>query len=83
MLRKFAYAGAIIVLITGAALAQSNLSIPFKDPDRPPSQEEIEKQKAAEKAYNAAIHKIPDKKAPADPWASVRSDPTATKNKHQ
>jgi hypothetical protein len=83
MLRKLGYAGAIIVLITGAALAQSNLSIPFKDPVPPPTKEEIEKQKAADKAYDAAIHKIPEKKAPADPWADVRTGPTATKNKRQ
>jgi hypothetical protein len=83
MLRRFFYAGAILIMITGAAVAQSNIGIPFKQDGPPPTQEQIDKQKAAEKAYNAAMHKIPDKKAPADPWADVRSGPTAAKNKHQ
>jgi len=91
MLRKFIYAGAITVLITGAAVAQngvdvpsqSNIGIPFKDKASPPTSEQIEKQKATDKAYDAAMHKIPDKKAPADPWADVRSGPAATKSKHQ
>ena len=83
MLRKFIYAGAIIVLTTGAAVAQSNIGIPFKGAATPPSSEQIEKQKATDKAYDAAINKIPDKKAPADPWADVRSGSTANKSKHQ
>jgi hypothetical protein len=83
MLRKFVYAGAILAVITGDAVAQSTLGIPFKNEGPPPTQEQIEKQKAAEKAYDAAMHKIPDKKTPADPWADVRSGPSANKNKHQ
>jgi hypothetical protein len=83
MLRKFVYAGAIIVAITGAAVAQSNISIPFKEAAPPPTKEQVEKQKAAEKAYDAAIHKIPDKKTSADPWADVRSGSAAAKNKQQ
>jgi hypothetical protein len=91
MLRKFIYAGAIIVLTTGAAVAQnganvpsqSNIGIPFKGDAAPPTSEQTEKQKATDKAYNAAINKIPDKKAPADPWADVRSGSTANKSKHQ
>ncbi|MGA8650092.1 MAG: hypothetical protein ACLP19_17810 [Xanthobacteraceae bacterium] len=71
MLRKLVCAGAIVPLITGAAAAQ-DLSIPFKPKTPPPSQEQIERQKAADKAYDAAIHKIPDKKSPPDPWGDVR-----------
>jgi len=55
MLRKLVCAGAIVPLITGAAAAQ-DLSIPFKPKTPPPSQEQIERQKAADKAYDAAIH---------------------------
>jgi hypothetical protein len=79
MLRRLACAGAIILLITAAAGAQSNtevqsspFSVPFKEKEAPPSQEQIERRKAADKAYEAAIRKLPDKKPPADPWGDVR-----------
>jgi hypothetical protein len=71
MLRRLVCAGATILLITGTAGAQSNLSVPFKS-ESPPSQEQIERQKAADKAYQAAIRKLPDKKSSADPWGDVR-----------
>jgi hypothetical protein len=45
--------------------------VPFKS-ESPPSQEQIERQKAADKAYQAAIRKLPDKKSSADPWGDVR-----------
>jgi hypothetical protein len=89
MLRKLVCANAIIFLITGAASAQSNsdaqspLSMPFKPKAPPPTQEQIERQKAADKAYDAAIHKIPDKKSSADPWSDVRPASAATKNRQQ
>jgi hypothetical protein len=78
MLRRFVCAGAIVLLITAAAGAQSNsdaqspLSLPFKPKVPPPSQEQIDRQKAADKAYEAAIRKLPDKKSSADPWSDVR-----------
>jgi hypothetical protein len=79
MLRRLVCAGATILLITGAAGAQSDteirsspLSVPFKAKELPPSQEQIERQKAADKAYEAAIRKLPDKKSAADPWGDVR-----------
>ena len=78
MLRRLVCAGATILLITGAAGAQSNLGVPFKS-ESPPSQEQIERQKATDKAYQAAIRKLPDKKSSADPWGDVRP----TKNKQQ
>lgn len=71
-------AGATILLITGTAGAQSNsetqspLSMPFKPKEPPPTQEQIERQKAADKAYEAAMRKLPDKKSSADPWGDVR-----------
>jgi hypothetical protein len=41
--------------------------------DRKKSQEEIEKEKAADEAYKSAMKKVPDqKKATNDPWADVR-----------
>jgi hypothetical protein len=71
MLQRLVCAGATILLITGTAGAQSTLSVPFKS-ESPPSQEQIERQKAADKAYQAAIRKLPDKKSSADPWGDVR-----------
>ncbi|MGC2080667.1 MAG: hypothetical protein WA728_32565, partial [Xanthobacteraceae bacterium] len=38
--------------------------------------EEQEKQKQLDADYKAATKKIPDQKAAADPWASVRPSPT-------
>jgi hypothetical protein len=75
----------IIALLTGPASAQdSHLSIPVNPGKPPPTQEEIEKQKAADRAYNTAIQKIPDKKSSIDPWGSVRpSSPSASKNKQR
>jgi hypothetical protein len=78
MLRRLVCAGATILLITGAWSAQSNsdaqspLSVPFKSKAPPPTQDQIERQKAVDKAYEAAIRKLPDKKSSADPWSDVR-----------
>jgi hypothetical protein len=36
--------------------------------------EEKEAEAAKEKAYKESLKKIPDAKAPSDPWGSVRSD---------
>jgi hypothetical protein len=89
MLRKLIQAGAMIALLTGPASAQapqspqSTVGIPLKS-SQPPTQEETDKQKAADRAYEAAINKIPDKKSPSDPWGNIRQPaPTASKNKTQ
>jgi len=77
MLRKLIQAGAALVLMTGAAAAQGfpmpSLSLGKDKP--PPTQEEIDRQKAIDNAYNSATKKIPDKQGPADPWGTVRSNP--------
>ena len=84
MLRRLIQAGAILALLTAAASAQSTLGVPLKAPDKPLTEEEIEKQKAADRAYQAAVNKIPDKKSSADPWGNIRQpSPTASKNKAQ
>jgi hypothetical protein len=83
MLRRLGQALAIVVLLAGSASAQSNLGIPIK-PDKLPTQEESDKQKAADRAYNAALQKVPDKKSSVDPWGDVRpSSSTTVKNKQQ
>jgi hypothetical protein len=95
MLRKLIQAGAIIALLTGPCFAQSpqvpqsgqpsqsNIGIPLSA-DKTLTPEEIERRKATDRAYNAAMQKIPDKKPPADPWGSIRpNSPTASKTKQQ
>jgi hypothetical protein len=84
MLRKLVYAGAILLLITNDAAAQSGLSLPPFNQDTPSSQEAIDRRKAVDKAYDATILKIPDKKSSTDPWGGVRPTSSATtKNKQQ
>jgi hypothetical protein len=44
--------------------------------DKPaPTPEQIEKQRALDKAYKAAREKIPEKNAAADPWGNIRPAP--------
>ena len=78
MLSKFIRTSVILILLVGPAAAQigsttpdSRLSVPL-NMKAPKTPEEIEKQKAADRAYEAAIKKIPDKKPSADPWGNIR-----------
>ncbi len=85
MQRIFIVAAASVAFLTGAltgmAVAQDTLGIPLKSAT-PPSKEEAEKQKAADRAYDAALHKIPERKTPVDPWGTIRpSAPATAKNK--
>jgi len=81
MLRKLIQAGAIVVLVTGTAAAQDSVGIPL-NPRRALTQEEINKQKASDDAYKAAMKKIPDKASTTDPWGNIRPGaPTTAKNK--
>jgi hypothetical protein len=64
-------AAALLALLTGPASAQmSNMNlIPSENKVRTP--EEIEKDKATDKAYRDSLRKIPDTKV-NDPWGNVR-----------
>jgi hypothetical protein len=78
MLRKVIGAVAILSLIAGPAAAQMMPSFsPFKKEEKKLTPEEIEKQKAADAAYNAAMQKIPEKRA-NDPWGGIRETPQAS-----
>jgi len=83
MLRKLIRAGAFVAICTVPAAAQDTFSVPI-NPKLPPTKEEIERQKASDRAYDAAMKKIPDKKSSGDPWGDIRTgtSPTA-KNKQQ
>jgi hypothetical protein len=79
-LRILACAGAMLALTPAGAWAQAvgvsgdGLSFsPFKQQDkRPPTQEEVDKQRALDNAYKAATNKIPEQKS-TDPWGNVRT----------
>jgi hypothetical protein len=81
MLARFVCAGVAVVLIAGAAAAQSssgsapqsNLSVPIVPQAGPPTREQLERQKALDSAYEATMRKVPDKKSSADPWGDLRS----------
>jgi hypothetical protein len=75
--RNLVRACAIVALLTAPASAQAP-SIPL-NPKTPPTQEEIDRQKAVDQAYDAAIKKIPDKKSSADPWGNIRPTSPAPK----
>jgi len=83
MRKKLVCAGALIVLLTGTALAQFTPSIPLGSmmEKPPPTPEELARQKAIDNAYRSATKKIPDKKPAADPWGDLRNSNAAAKNK--
>lgn len=72
---KVFFAAAMIAMLAGPACAQSSANAPrtldqmldAKTPDQ------IEKERAADRAYKDSLKKIPDAKAPADPWGNARS----------
>ena len=83
---KFLLLAVALALLTGNASAQSPLTgISLGDQKRPLTPEEQERQKRIDNDYKAATKKTPDQKAAADPWASVRPEPTvpAPKKKQQ
>ncbi|HWX30941.1 MAG TPA: hypothetical protein VNZ53_26330 [Steroidobacteraceae bacterium] len=81
-MRVMCAAAAIIAMLAGPVCAQSKAPaleemIDAKTP------EQIEKEKAADRAYKDSLKKIPDSKAPADPWGNARATDApkaATKN---
>jgi hypothetical protein len=82
MLKTIIQASAVIALLTGTAAAQFMPSLPLGGQDKPPpTAEEIEKQKAIDRAYKSATGKIPDKKAVVDPWGGIRSPSTSSGSK--
>jgi hypothetical protein len=81
MLARFVCASVAVVLMAGAAAAQSNggsapqsnLSVPIVPQAAPPTREQLERQKTLDSAYEATMRKVPDKKSSADPWGDLRS----------
>jgi hypothetical protein len=65
---------AVIALLTGPAYAQMqtpNVNLIPEIVSKTP--EEREQEEIQQKAYRESLKKIPDAKAPSDPWGTVRS----------
>jgi hypothetical protein len=64
---------AVLALLTGPAFAQMPpINLMQDGPGKSPAQKAAEE--ARDKAYKDSLRKIPDAKAPSDPWGVVRSD---------
>jgi hypothetical protein len=87
MLRKTIYATLIVILTMGAASAQTDArpniqGISGYSPMR--TQQERNKDREIDRAYQSTIKGRPDAEKKADPWGDVRADPSAAaKNKRQ
>jgi hypothetical protein len=67
---------AAIMLLASPAFAQiPKLNLLQDKPSK--TDDEKATEAAQDKAYKDSLKKIPDQKAPADPWGSVRSDAPA------
>ncbi len=68
---------AAIMLLASPAVAQQlpKLNLLQEKPSK--TQDEIDAEKAQDKAYRDSLKKIPDAKQPTDPWGNVRSDAPA------
>jgi hypothetical protein len=64
---------AAVMLLASPALAQIPKLNLLQDNKPSKTQEEKDAESAQEKAYKDSLKKIPDAKAPADPWGAVRS----------
>ncbi len=75
-MKVFRIAAAIALLMTGSAYAQAPaLNLLQDGPSKSAAQKAVEE--AQDKAYKESLRKIPDAKAPADPWGNVRSGDAA------
>ena len=63
---------AAIILLSSPAFAQVPPVNLLQDNKPAKSQEEKDAEAARDKAYQDSLKKIPDAKAPADPWGNVR-----------
>jgi hypothetical protein len=89
MWSKFLLLAAVLLRLTGSALAQGypDVNVPNSDERRRlmlEKMQELRQQKRLDDAYRAARNKVPNQK-PSDPWADVRPPPAtpAPKNKPQ
>lgn len=64
---------AVVILLVSPAFAQVPPVNLLQDSKPAKSQEEKDAEAAKQKAYQESLKKIPDAKAPSDPWGNVRS----------
>jgi len=65
-------AAAVIVALAQPAFAQQQPIQRYGEPDKDKTLQELQADRAAEKAYSNSLKNIPDK-GPADPWGTVRA----------
>jgi hypothetical protein len=70
---KVVFCAAAIAMLAGPSFAQSKSPTTLEQMMGSKTPDQIEKEQAADKAYKESLKKIPDAKAPADPWGSARS----------
>jgi hypothetical protein len=75
---RMAVVAVVIALLASPAYAQMPaMNLLMEKPGK--TQDEKDADAAREKAYQDTLKKIPDAKAPADPWGNVRSTDTPKK----
>jgi hypothetical protein len=75
-MRALRLAAAIFILASPAFAQIPKLNLLADKPSK--TQDEKDAEAAQDKAYKDSLKKIPDAKAPSDPWGSVRSDAPAS-----
>jgi hypothetical protein len=65
-------AAAMIAMLAGPAWAQNKAPKTLEEMMDAKTPDQIEKEQAADRAYKDSLKKIPDAKAPADPWGNAR-----------
>jgi hypothetical protein len=84
VVRKPLLAFAALALLTETATAQLPMpGVSFHGDKPAPTPEQIEKQKALDRAYKSATQKIPEQAKTNDPWSDVREIPAPTKKKRR
>jgi hypothetical protein len=74
-MRALRLAVAIMLLASPAFAQVPKLNLMQDKPSK--TQDELDAEKAQDKAYKESLKKIPDAKQPSDPWGSVRTDAPA------
>lgn len=70
---KVLRAAALLGLLIGSAAHAQSPNINLIPEMKSKTPEEIERDKQLDKAYKDSLRKIPDAKAPNDPWGAVRT----------
>ena len=73
---RFFSVAAVILLTVSPAFAQIPALNLLQDNKPAKTQDEKDAEAAQNKAYQDSLKKIPEAKAPADPWGNVRSTDT-------